>query len=164
MRRGLLRQYRWSLVVSRIRNWKDLQFGSSLIGVGLLGLLAASGLPAGSLLRMGPGWVPDALCVLLGLLGAALVANGFLRDKAPPEGIAIRPMIFVFSSVAFFALFIDVLGLPLSVFGTILLASAADYETRLLEAVGAALLLAVVCTLIFVGGLGMAIAVLPLGF
>lgn len=147
----------------RPRNRKDLSFGIFLIVVGIGGLLAIRNLNMGSILRMGPGWMPRALCFLLLLIGAALGARSFFMGEERVTAVQARPVIFTILSVVFFALGLPLLGLPLTVFGTVLLAAFGDYETRLIEALGLAVLLAVGCALIFVEGLGMTVNLLPVG-
>ena len=145
----------------KVRNWNDLIFGSFLIIVGLVGFYAARTLPVGNLLRMGPGWVPNATCWLLLFFGVLVIGRGLLLGQKLLQGWKVRPTIFILASVAFFALSIEHLGLPIAVFGTVVLAALADHELRLIEAIGLAIFLAAGTTLLFVEGLGLVIRIWP---
>ncbi len=84
-----------------------------LITLGLAaGVLAESSSYArGTLLRMGPGYFPIALGVLLLGLGALLTVRGFLR---PGETIAmprLRPVVFIAAAVSLFAYTLPAFGL-----------------------------------------------------
>ncbi|KRA55919.1 tripartite tricarboxylate transporter TctB family protein [Devosia sp. Root635] len=112
---------------------------------------AAFRLPLGSTLRMGPGYFPLMLTGMLGLLGLLSVVNGF-RTASPETGVSG----FVWSRVAlvcgaalFFALCLDGLGLPLAVFGTVLIAAMASQRFRLVEGLLLALAVAVASWVLF---------------
>ena len=51
---------------------RDILAGTLFIVIGALALLGARGYPVGSAMRMGPGYFPAVLGVLLILLGALL--------------------------------------------------------------------------------------------
>lgn len=145
----------------RVRNWDDVFFGCLLVVVGLGGLFAAGDLPIGTLLRMGPGWMPNALCWLLLVFGGSLIGRGLLFGEVALDGLALRPMSFVLGAVAFFALTVEHVGLPVAVSGTVLLAALADEESRVLESIGLAIFLAAGTSLLFVKGLGLSIPIWP---
>ena len=112
---------------------------------------AAYRLPLGSTLRMGPGYFPLMLTGMLGLLGLLSVLNGF-RTASPDTGVsgfAWSRVVLICGSALFFALCLDGLGLPLTVFGTVLIAAFASQRFRMLEGVLLALAVAVLSWVLF---------------
>lgn len=96
---------------------------------------AAYHLPLGTTLRMGPGYFPLVLTGMLGLLGFASLVNG-VRTASPQTGVAgfaWSRLVLVCGAALFFALCLDGLGMPLAVFGTVLIAAFASRRFRLLE-------------------------------
>jgi hypothetical protein len=118
----------------------------------------------GSLLQMGPGYVPLMVGLLLAALGAAVVVKAFVApdrvpatdgttDHGPPlefGRIRWRPTLLIFAALFFFAFTFEGLGLFLSVFGTSVLASYARAGTTVRQAVLPAVGLSVGSWLIFV--------------
>ena len=74
----------------RIARARDVLAGLIFIGFGLAFGNASAGYPIGTALRMGPGYFPLVLAGCLGLLGAAIVANG-LFGKAEDEALGPVP-------------------------------------------------------------------------
>jgi uncharacterized membrane protein YczE len=118
----------------------------------------------GSLLKMGPGYVPLMVGLLLAALGAGISVKAFLAPDRVPDAdgttehgpplqfgrIHWRPTAFIFAALFFFAFTFEGLGLFLSVFGTSVLASYARAGTTVRQAVLPAIGLAVGSWLIFV--------------
>jgi hypothetical protein len=96
---------------------------------------AAYRLPLGTTLRMGPGYFPLVLTGMLAILGLICIFNG-VRSASPETsaaGFAWSRLVLVCGAALFFALCLDGLGLPLSVFGTVLIAAFASQRFRLVE-------------------------------
>lgn len=96
---------------------------------------AAYRLPLGSTLRMGPGYFPLVLTGLLGLLGLLTAING-LRTASPDTGVSgfvWARLVLICGAALFFAICLEGLGMPLSVFGTVLIAAFASQRFRLWE-------------------------------
>ncbi|SOC56669.1 Tripartite tricarboxylate transporter TctB family protein [Ornithinimicrobium cerasi] len=118
----------------------------------------------GTLLQMGPGYVPLLVGLLLAALGAGIVVKAFVApdrlpatdgttDHGPPlqfGRIRWRPTLFIFGALFFFAFTFEGLGLFLTVFGTSVLASYARTGTTLRQAVLPGLGLSVGSWVIFV--------------
>ena len=103
---------------------------------GVLGY-AAYRLPLGTTLRMGPGYFPLVLTGMLGLLGLVSLLNGLRTASSDTSvaGFAWSRMVLICGSALFFALCLDGLGLPLAVFGTVLIAAFASKRFRVVEGV-----------------------------
>ncbi|MEU4386200.1 tripartite tricarboxylate transporter TctB family protein [Promicromonospora sp. NPDC023805] len=164
----------------RPRSTGDLVSGLIFVGLGAAFAIGALGYELGSLLEMGPGYVPLALGLVLAALGAVIVAKAYvapdlapdravsdgeasttspsdrvipdadLPDPRPLAGIQWRPTAAIFAAVGFFALTVDGLGLLPATFGTGLLAAMARPGTRPLRALAVAVGLALASWLIFV--------------
>ncbi len=125
---------------------QDFFAGLLFCAVGIAFAWAASLEPIGTSARMGPGFLPLALGVLLALVGMLTMFAGLAveaRDAAPIQGWAWRPMICVFGATLAFGWLIGGLpllklppmGLAVSSFALVFVASFALRETRLRGAV-----------------------------
>ena len=121
----------------------DLAAGLVFIAIAAAFAWAALDVRMGTLLRMGPGYFPLVLSVLLAALGALMLLRGARRPAAPAgpgqgQGtsfrVAWRPLLLVCGSALFFALTLGGLGLPLTTFATLLIAASASPQVRPAEA------------------------------
>ena len=79
---------------------------------------------------MGPGMLPRSVAVLLGLLGAALMATA-LFERGPSLGAwSLRGMLFVLVAILVFAYSVRPLGLAVATPLAILISALASNETR----------------------------------
>jgi len=75
-------------VTSGIRNPKDFWAGAIYVAFGAAGLLIGTNYSMGSAGRMGPGYFPVALSVLLLAFGVASLVRSFIRPGDPIRGLA----------------------------------------------------------------------------
>lgn len=118
---------------------------------------AAYRLPFGTTLRMGPGYFPLMLTGMLAILGAVSLVNG-LRSASPEtsvSGFVWSRVVLICGAALFFALCFDGLGMPLTVFGTVLISALASRKFRLVEGLPLAIAVAVGAWLLFHTALGM---------
>ncbi len=131
----------------RITRPKDLLTGALFAAFGLAAMALARGLTLGTAARMGPGYFPFALGLLLFLLGGVLVVRG-LRPAPTREGwpaVSPKPLVIVLSSVLLFSRLLIPLGLLLSTALLVVVSSLASHEFRWRETlINAAALVAVV--------------------
>jgi len=146
-------------ITTRGINAPDLVTGLFLIAVALVALWLSWSLRAGTSFRMGPGYIPQALCWLQIAMGLFIVLQSFLGERVPWEPWLPRPIIGILASVTFFALTIERFGLIVAVFGVTVLACITNRETRLWEAVLLGAAMAAFSVLVFVIGLQLPIAV-----
>src|SRR4030095_15490574 len=99
---------------------KNALSGLLFLAVGVLSGVLSLDLPIGDRIRMGAGYVPLMLSIILSGLGLLVLARGVLRCGAPAPGWQPRPASFVVASALVFGLTIERAGLPLSVFLTVL--------------------------------------------
>jgi hypothetical protein len=145
---------------SRI-DWQDLLFGLFLVAVAAGTLVATRNLAVGSAADMGPGYMPRA--VALGLLGFGLFfcVRGARRAGPAIVPVQARPLFAILAAVGVFALTTQRLGLVIAAIATVLVASFATRESRLLETVPFAALLAGAAVLLFVKLLALPVPIWP---
>jgi len=146
-----------------IRSPKDLLAGLLFMAVGIAAIALATNYTLGTAARMGPGYFPRILGILMIVLGAILALRSLRLDGAPLPGWKWRPVIVVLGSVVVFGLIVTRAGLVLSTILLIAMASAASHEFRPKEAVISGLLLAALAVGVFVIGLKLQIGIWPGG-
>ena len=138
---------------------KDLVSGGIFVVAGAYFALEALNYEVGTAFRMGPGFMPLLLGSVLAALGLGVAASGWRKpDTDKPLSPPWRALALIIGVVVFFAATIRGLGFVPVVF---ISSFAAALASRLNSPVFAALLaltLTVMCTLIFVVGLGMSVS------
>jgi hypothetical protein len=140
---------------------KNALAGMLFLAVGLVSCSLSLGLPIGDRIRMGAGYVPLALSIILSGLGLLVLARSVLSGSAPMTGWQARPVSFVVSSALVFGLTVERTGLFLSVFLTVLTAAGALPVWRRLEAFILAAGLSIFSSLLFVTLLRLPIKLWP---
>ena len=147
----------------RIRAPQDFAAGVSLVALSAFALWASADLVQGRLGALGPGMLPRAIAVLLGLVGAALVAGSFVWKGDPLARLSLRGPLFVVLGVVGFALTVRSPGLVVAGPLVVMVSGAASPETRYRELVVFALVITAFCVglLRYVLHLPVPILVLP---
>ncbi len=147
--------------MATIRHPKDFAAGLMFMGFGIFDLVIASAYPLGTAARMGPGYFPRILGILLILFGAILTARSFrLTGERIRIGSLLPPAI-VLGSVVLFGIIVPYAGLVVSTIVLIMLSSYASIEFRWKEALISGIVLAALAVLGFVWGLGLQFSVWP---
>ena len=146
-----------------IRNPKDFLAGLIFVAFGIAAIVLGSEYPVGTAARMGPGYFPRILGILLILLGGALSVRAIKLRGTPLPGWKWRPVLVVLLSVVVFGLILTRIGLALSTVALIVAASAASHEFRPREALVSGILLAALATGVFVYALKLVIPIWPGG-
>ena len=137
---------------------KDLVSGGIFVLAGAYFAIEALNYEVGTAFRMGPGFMPLLLGSVLVLLGLGVAAGGWNKpDREKPLAPSWRAIALIIGVVVFFGATIRGLGFVPVVFVS---AFGAAMASRLNSPVFAALLavtLTVMCTVIFVVGLGMSV-------
>ena len=115
-----------------IRNPKDFWAGVLFIAFGLAAMIIARDYPIGTAGRMGPGYFPRGLGILLIVLGLILSLRA-LRLQRPAASSSARSSrcSIVLGSVVVFGLAAPKLGLIVATILLIVLSSTASHEFRL---------------------------------
>jgi hypothetical protein len=147
-----------------IRHPKDFYAGLIFVGFGLASILISAHYPLGSAARMGPGYFPRILGILLLVLGGALALRALRIQGTPVAKIHWRPLVIVLASVVLFGNLMNVIGVaPATVF-LIVGASYASPEFRPREALIAGVILAALAVGVFVIGLKLQLPIWPTFF
>ncbi|MEP6997017.1 MAG: tripartite tricarboxylate transporter TctB family protein [Betaproteobacteria bacterium] len=147
--------------MAKIPRPKDFYAGLMFVAFGVAAIVIGRNYPLGSAARMGPGYFPRLLGILLIVLGAAL-SLAALRGKGPPlPGWKWRPVSIVLLSVVAFGLLLTHAGLVLSTIGLIVVASTASHEFRLRESILSGIVLAALSVGVFIIGLKLQLPIWP---
>lgn len=133
----------------------DVAAGVIFVAFGLWFGLQSLGLETGTTLRMGPGYFPAVLSVLLVLLGMAVVAGGLRSAGGPIGTLALRGILFILPAPIFFGLTVKGAGFVPAIFFTTLIACFATSRMKPLHGLALAAGVTVFSTLVFVQGLGL---------
>lgn len=146
----------------RVLRSHEFQYGMCILAFGAAGLYLASPLRLGTVIRMGPGFVPTALGWLLIGIGLMYIGRSFFFREGKTTDWGFREIALVLGSIAFFIVTIEYLGLPIAVAGLTLISAAAEGARRSwVEWVTLAIGLSLFCSLLFVFALGLTIPLLP---
>lgn len=138
---------------------RDVLGGIALIAIGLFAAIHAQQYEIGQLQRMGPGYFPTALGILLAALGAIIAIPALFREGTRIK-IEWKSLFWVMLSIIVFAVFLNLLGLVITSILTVLASSMASdltWRGRLILSVS----VAVITYVIFGFGLGMLIPIWP---
>lgn len=144
-----------------VRNAQDYWGGAALVAFALFALWAASDLPGMRGFAFGPGTAPRLFSWLLVATGAGVALTGLAASGPPLEKWGVRAPVLFIASVVFFGATVRPLGLIISTFFTLMIASAATREVRWVEASIWSAALTVFCVGLFVYGLNLPLQLWP---
>lgn len=146
----------------RIADSKALARGGVFLALGLFAIVVGHRYPLGSLTRMGPGYFPMLVSVLMIALALANIAMGIGRhgEPGPAPRFALLPLALITAGVVVFALLIERAGLLAAVLALLLLVCFAGGRRGWRELLVILLLMGAISSALFVFGLGMPIAYL----
>ena len=149
-----------------IKNQKDLGAGLLYIAFGAVGWYIARDYGMGQASRMGPGYFPTVLSVMLMAFGLAAVIRSFISKKEELVGaFAWKPMAFVVGSTALFGFLLIPAGLIIALVVLILVSASASHYFKLeWKAAGLLVVLVTFCALVFAKGLGVPMPLLGTWF
>ena len=147
--------------MAAIRHPKDFWSGILFVLVGIGAIVLAAKYNLGTAARMGPGYFPRILGILLMALGTLMLLRSLRVRGAPVPAWKLRPTLGVLGSVVLFGLIVQTVGMALSTVILIVLASAASHEFRPKEAVIAGVLLAALAVGVFLVGLNVQLPIWP---
>lgn len=148
----------------RVRNRQDFWAGVMFVAIGGLFAGFATSYEVGTAARMGPGYFPLMLGVLLALLGL-LIGWQSTDRKAPEmalEKVGWRELLLILGAVALFGIVLPVLGMVISIALLILIAAIASHEFSLKETILSIAVLLIMSYLVFVKGLELQFPVWPI--
>jgi uncharacterized membrane protein len=141
-------------------NLRDAAAGAIFFAIGAAFALGARSLETGSAFRMGPGYCPLLLSVILMLLGAIIIASSFASQNQPLGPVPWRGLVLVLAAPVVFGLSVRKLGLAPAIVLTVVLAVYASRRSRLWLAAAMAAGLTIFCLAVFSYGLGLPLPLL----
>jgi len=158
---GPQRPFQQRPLVQFIKGPKDFWAGVLFVALGIFAITVGNNYTLGTAARMGPGYFPRILGILLILLGAIIALQGV---RVPGEAVPKwhwRPTLVVLGSVVIFGLVVDKIGMAIGTVFLIVGASAASHEFRPKEAIIAGILLSALACGVFIVGLGVQLPIWP---
>lgn len=144
-----------------IRHPKDFWAGVLFIAFGGAACVIALNYAMGTTARMGPGYFPRVLGLMLCALGALLVLRSFKLQGVPLSFPTFKPIAIVLASVLLFGFVVNQAGLVIATLLLVLVSSTASHEYRWRESIVAAIALAVFVVVAFRYGLGLQLPTWP---
>ncbi|HET9045712.1 MAG TPA: tripartite tricarboxylate transporter TctB family protein [Casimicrobiaceae bacterium] len=150
--------------MAAIRHPKDFWSGILFVLIGIGAIVLAAKYNLGTAARMGPGYFPRILGILMIVLGGILALRSFRISGAPLPKWKLRPTVVVLGSVVLFGAVVQSVGVAISTVVLIVVASAASHEFRPLESLIAGVLLSALAVGVFVVGLKLQLPIWPTFF
>ena len=119
----------------RVKSPQDLGAGAVFVLIGLAGLYFGRELAFGTAARMGPGYFPILLCVLILAIGIIVAIRGLTTEGPPIEPVQLRPIAMIVAAILIFGVLIDVVGLVLTALLLTVFAAYARREVKLTETI-----------------------------
>ena len=127
----------------------DVGGGLFLIGIAIVGFAGGFKLPFGQLSGIGSGLMPKTVAVLVAAFGVLLLVQGLFVTGDRLEAWSIRGPIFVLSGVLVFAATIRPWGLVVAGPLAVVVSALADRDSRPVELAIVAVVLTLLCGLLF---------------
>lgn len=146
-----------------IKDQTNFFSGVLFLAVGLGVVVASLGYQIGTPARMGSGFFPLCLGIILLFLGAALAFQsctaGAIRERL--ETWELKPLLIILGSVTLFGVLLLDFGLIVATIAMVVASSFASREGSWTTIFATSVFLALFCYLIFVVGLELQVPVLP---
>jgi len=143
-----------------IRNPKDVLSGLLFIALAVIFGLQTQQLAMGTAVRMGPGYFPLLLSVLMGVFGLIVLINGLRFEGDRTTSIAWRALILLTACTVFFGAAIRPLGFLPTLGITVFVSALASQKFRLTTALAITAVMVVFCWAVFILGLGLPLSLL----
>jgi len=144
-----------------IRSPRDFGAGLIFLFFGVLAAYIARDYPMGSAVRMGPGYFPYILGILLALLGVVICLKGLVVHGERIESASLRALLLVLGAVGVFAGTIESAGIVIATALLVGIGAAASPESRLREVAVLVVFLLAVAVGVFTYGLGLPFKIFP---
>ena len=147
----------------QLRNKQDFWSGVMFIVIGLGFAWKATSYSMGTASRMGPGYFPHWLGIIMALLGAVIVLTAIRprATKTSVDKLDFKILGIIIGAIVVFALSLRPMGLILSLFLLVAISSFASHEHNWKVTVANATFLVLLCWLSFVKGLKLVFPIWP---
>jgi len=147
----------------QIHNQKDVAAGLLYLAFGAAFSLGALNYKLGDPARMGPGWFPFWIGILLVIVGVITAASG-MRSTASRDDVKrleFGALAWIISAVVLFGLLLEPLGLVASLAVLVLVSSRASHEFTWASAIALAVALIVFSCAVFIWGINLQLSLWP---
>lgn len=134
---------------------REVACGAIFVVTAALFAYGTTDLAMGTSIRMGPGYFPLMLAIIMGALGLAIIVKGLGREPSPIGGIPWRGLVFILLGPVVFGLTVRGLGLAASVALVAAIATMASSRATLLLMIAIPIGLVIFCVVVFSYGLGL---------
>lgn len=146
---------------TRMQKPRDVVGGALIVAIGAIFFLLGRDLEFGNAFRMGPGYFPTVLSVVMMLLGVAMIIPALRGPREPGtfDHVAWRGLALTIGATLFFGLTLRGLGLLPTLIVVVLATAWASRYATWRASVPLALGMAAFCTFLFVYALGLPLPV-----
>jgi len=146
-----------------IRSPKDFWAGLIFVALGAAFIALALQYRLGDLHRIGPGFFPTAVGVLLVVLGMIVTGRAFVLEGSSVERMEPRPLLVSLLAIVMFGLALQWLGLVAAIAVLVVAGACAARDVRIGQTVALAAFLVVFAVAVFVWLLGLPLPLWPTG-
>ena len=140
--------------------WSGVMFAS--IGFAFAVIVKVYEYPMGTASRMGAGYFPFVLGIIMGLIGILILIQSFASKGPPVSKFAWKPLFWILGAVVVFGLIAKSAGLALSIITLVALSSYGGDQFKVKEVLISSLILAMFSVGVFVFGLKLPFPIWPL--
>lgn len=147
----------------KIKKQEDFWSGVMFIAFGIFFSAFGMQYEFGTGARMGPGYFPRVLSMILILLGVGILLGGIFSKTVEKklDKFSWRELLFILGPVVLFGLLLKPIGLVISLFVLIAISSYASHEFKWKATIVNAVVLIVICLLLFVWSLNLPLRLWP---
>jgi hypothetical protein len=147
----------------QLRNKQDFWSGIMFIFLGMGFAWKATSYSMGTAARMGPGYFPHWLGILMAVLGLVIVLSSIRKgaDETVVERFDFKILGIIVGAIVLFAFTLRPLGMIVSLFLLVGISSLASHEYSWKVSIANAVFLTLLCWLSFVKGLGLVFPIWP---
>ena len=143
------------LMKQELRRNKDFWAGLMLIGIGAAAMFIARDYRFGSASRMGPGFFPTLLSVILIAFGGGIMAVGLRSGEKIQGSLSLRALVMLPLSLILFGILMHLAGFIPALVALVFLAAASGREFEFVEVLLMTALLTAASVALFIWGLGL---------
>jgi hypothetical protein len=137
------------------RNNRDFLSGLFFIFIGAAAMLISRDYPMGSALRMGPGYFPTVLGGIVAVFGIYVLIKGVINNEKVVGNWSLRALFVLPVATTIFGVMMETVGFVPALIVLMFTSAVAGREFKFLEVTIMAVVMAVVCTGVFIYGLGL---------
>jgi hypothetical protein len=134
---------------------KDFWSGVMLIGIGAAAMFISRDYRFGTALRMGPGFFPTILSVILIAFGVCIMALGLRSGEKIQGSLSLRALVLLPLSLILFGILMDRAGFIPALAALVFVSAASGKEFKVVEVTLLTVLLTVASAALFIWGLGL---------